>query len=200
MTRFYKTIACILRPIVKLLFRFEISGFDKVKNDGKLLLCANHQSFWDIVFLLVFCPVQINFMAKKELFKFKPLGWIFKKMGAFPINRGGSDLSAIKHAEDILNSGGVLGIFPEGTRHPLGAPHKAKAGAAMMALDTRTDILPVAIRYPKKPLLFKKIKINVGEVIKVSSFITDDKFSKSEIKQVTNLITENITNLWENAI
>ena len=146
MSRFYKTIVSILRPIVKVLFKIEVRGIENLKHGGKYLVCCNHQSFWDIVFLICVFPMQINFMAKKELFSFAPLGWIFKKMGAFPVNRAVGDVSAVKQAEDILNKGGVLGIFPEGTRYPLGAPHKAKAGAAMFALNTKASILPVAIR------------------------------------------------------
>ena len=198
MNRFYKTVVCVLRPILKCLFKLEISGIDNLKDASKVLLCCNHQSFWDIVVLMCVCPFKINFMAKKELFKFAPIGWIFKKMGAFPVNRAVGDLSAVKHAEEILNKGEVLGIFPEGTRGELGAPQRVKAGAAMLALNTGAGILPVAIRYSKKPLLFKKIKVNIGEKIEITQ--SNGSISKSEIKQVTGIIMETITKLWETAI
>ena len=199
MNRFYKTVVSILRPIVSVLFKLEVKNAENLQTGGKVLLCCNHQSFWDIVFLLCICPYKINFMAKKELFKFAPLGFIFKKMGAFPVNRAVGDLSAVKHAEEVLNNGGVLGIFPEGTRHKLGAPHKAKAGAAMFALNTRSNILPVAIRYPKKPLLFKRIQIHIGAIIETSK-MAGDEISRADIKRVTGTIMQNITNLWETAI
>ena len=201
MSRFYKTIITILKPIVRLLFKYEVVGIENIPNEyGNFMLCCNHQSFLDVVLLAVMCPYQINFMAKKELFKFKPLGWLFKKVGAFPVNRGAGDVSAVKHAEETLKKGGVLGIFPEGTRNPMGAPGRAKAGAAMLAINTGADILPVAIRYSKKPILFKKVSVRIGQLINGEGFTKSEKISKTEIKRVTGIIMENITNLWETKI
>lgn len=198
MNRLYKTIVAILKPIVRLLFRYEVRGIENIpKQQGNFMLCCNHQSFLDVVLLAVMCPYQINFMAKKELFKFRPLGWLFKKVGAFPVNRGAGDVSAVKHAEQILKSGGVLGIFPEGTRNPMGTPGRAKAGAAMLAIDTGANVLPVAIRYSKKPILFKKVSVRIGTLIDGENFAKTESISKTEIKRVTGIIMENITNLWE---
>lgn len=198
MNRLYKTIVAVLRPIVRVLFKYEVIGLDNIpQTEGNFMLCCNHQSFLDVVLLAVMCPYQINFMAKKELFKFRPLGWLFKKVGAFPVNRGAGDLSAVKHAAQILENGGVLGIFPEGTRNPMGKPGRAKAGAAMLAIDTGANILPVAIRYSKKPILFKKVSVRIGKLISGKEFVKTDSISKTEIKRVTGIIMENITNLWE---
>ena len=200
MNRFYKTVVCVLKPILKCLFKFEITGADNIKDASKVLLCCNHQSFWDIVILMCVCPRQINFMAKKELFKFAPIGFIFKKLGAFPVNRAVGDLTAVKHAEQLLNKDEILGIFPEGTRNKLGAPQRAKAGAAMLALNTGAGILPVAIRYSKKPLIFKKVRINIGKKMDIADVTCNNTISKTEIKRVTGIIMENITKLWETAI
>ncbi len=196
MSGFYKTVRAILKPIIKVLFPIEIIGTDNLIENGSFMVCCNHQSFWDVVFLIVACPFQINFMAKKELFTNKILGYIFKKMGAFPINRSTGDVNAFKKAYEILENGGVLGIFPEGTRNDFGVPGKAKAGAAMLAIDTKVNILPVAIRYSKRPILFKKVSVRIGKVI--SAITTKEAgVSKREIRRVTGLIMENITHLWE---
>ncbi len=198
MNRLYKTIVAVLKPIVRMLFKYEVLGLENIPQmPGNFMLCCNHQSFLDVVLLAVMCPYQINFMAKKELFRFRPLGWLFKKFGAFPVNRGAGDVSAVKHAEQILENGGVLGIFPEGTRNPMGKPGRAKAGAAMLAIDTGANILPVAIRYSKKPILFKKVSVRIGELISGNEFVKTDSISKTEIKRVTGIIMENITKLWE---
>ncbi len=197
MNRLYKTIIAILKPITHLLFRYEVTGIENMPKQGNFMLCCNHQSFLDAVLLAVVCPYQVNFMAKKELFKFKPFAWLFKKMGAFPVNRGTGDVSAVRHAAQILENGGVLGIFPEGTRYPFGKPGRAKAGAALLAIDTGTDVLPVAIKYPKKPILFKKVSVRIGTLILGDNFVKSETISKTEIKRVTGIIMDNITNLWE---
>ncbi len=197
MNGFYKTIKAILKPIIKVLFRLEIIGAENFDGSGSFMLCCNHQSFWDIVFLIVACPFQINFMAKKELFKNKILAYIFTKMGAFPINRSTGDVNAFKRAYDILENGGVLGIFPEGTRNDFGAPGKAKAGAAMLAIDTKVDILPVAIRYSKKPIMFKKVYVRVGQALTNNTAKNSSGVSKTDIRRVSSTIMENITQLWE---
>ncbi len=196
MTRFYKAVKAFVTPFAKGLFRFEVIGAENFKKSSNLIICCNHQSFWDVVLLAVACPFQINFMAKKELFKNKLIGWIFTKVGAFPVNRGAGDLNAFKKAHVALN-GGILGIFPEGTRNPLGAPGKAKAGAAMLAIDTGADILPVAIRYSAHPILFRKVSVRIGEIINGDDFVKNETVSKSEIRRVTSLIMESITMLWE---
>ena len=89
----------------------------------------------------------IHFMAKKELFRYPLLAYLFRKIHAFPVNRGKPDLGAIKTGLSILKNGEVLGIFPEGTRQKntdrLGEMH---AGAALFALRTGAPVVPAAIR------------------------------------------------------
>lgn len=83
-------------------------------------------------------------MAKRELFV-PVLGYIYKTLGAFPVNRGGADRAAIKHGIEILQSGEVLAIFPEGTRSKTGQLGKLEPGALMMAGKTGAVIVPTAV-------------------------------------------------------
>ena len=94
-------------------------------------------------------PRPIFYMGKDELFQ-KPLqDWIFRNMGAFPVDRGGGDDWAIQQAERVLRAGQVLGIFPEGSRSKGKGLKSAKTGAARLAILVGCPIVPAAVHGPQ---------------------------------------------------
>ena len=99
-------------------------------------------------------------------------------------------------AFSVLENGGILGVFPEGTRNGGGAPGKAKAGAALLAIQSGANVLPVSIYYGGKRF-FGKTALRFGEVIKREEFTTDKKPGKTEIRNASNRIMQEITRLWE---
>lgn len=162
-TPFYAFAKCIALPIFKLLY------FLKSKNSvilsGRYIICANHSSLKDPLFLaLTLKKRQIFFMAKAELFQNKLLAKVITALGAFPVNRGKNDINSIHTAESLLNDEKIVGIFIEGTRSKTGKLLKPKAGAAMIAYKTNTPILPVGIsqKNGKIPSLFHQVAINFG--------------------------------------
>ena len=84
-------------------------------------------------------------MAKAELFRIPVLGFLIRELGAFPVQRGAADRSAIRRALRILNDGGVVGVFPEGTRNRRGEVLNPQGGAALIALKAGVPVLPAAI-------------------------------------------------------
>lgn len=197
MTPFYRVLRAIASVFVKIYFRIKKYGVHNIPKDGACIICCNHTSISDILILAVLCPRQVHFMAKDELFKNKLLAWFFTKLGAFPVNRRTGDKGAINRAQQILSEGKVLGIFPEGTRHPGEAPHKAKPGAAMLALATKATIVPSAVyRNEGKVRLFQKASFRFGAPIPFSEYGSEE-VSKTAIRSVSQLITEKITELWE---
>lgn len=126
-------------------FRMRISGTERIPPAGAAIIAPNHKSFLDAFFVGVAAPRQVRYMAKSELFR-GPLGWLFLRLGAFPVRRGGADAEAIATSRLILEQGGLLVLFPEGTRvqdaHALGSPHH---GAGRLALQTGAPIVPAAI-------------------------------------------------------
>lgn len=192
----YRAIRAVLTPFVKVFFKPQIIGLENIPKTGKYIVCCNHQSLWDMFVLVINFPYQICFMAKKELFHGKFIGWFFRNLGAFPVNRGTGDTSAFKKAFSVLENGGILGVFPEGTRNGGGAPGKAKAGAALLAIQSGADVLPVSIYYGGKRF-FGKTALRFGEVIKSEEFTTDKKPGKTEIRNASNRIMQEITRLWE---
>lgn len=158
----YKIAVLILKIFVFIAFDLKIYNADRInKTKGGLIACGNHTSMLDPIILAVSSKRQIHYMGKKELFDHKFLGYLFKKLGAFPVDRSGASLSAIRSSLEVLKADGVLGIFPEGTRVKQYDENNAKPGIALIANKAKADIVPFYIRGPYK---FRgKIEIFFGE-------------------------------------
>jgi 1-acyl-sn-glycerol-3-phosphate acyltransferase len=196
MSAFYKFVKAVVTPLACLFFNVKKYGTENIPKDEAVVLCCNHTSMTDVWLLIALCPRQICFMAKKELFEIPVLKHIFAKMGAFPVDRKSSDKGALIKAQEICKNGGILGIFPEGTRTLSGAPKKAKPGAALIALQTNSKILPVSVYRGNKPVRpFQKATVRFGEVIETEN--SGENISRNDIKNYTELITQKITELWE---
>ncbi len=167
---FYGFARGVVRPFVKVLYRYKLEGAENIP-EGAFVLCANHVSLVDPVCLVCAFDRKISFVAKTEL-KGGMLGGFLKRMGVIYINREQADLGAIRQCVTVLKSGNSVGIFPQGTR----VKGKAKAeqgleGVSMICTLGRTAALPVAVIYEKgTPKLFRKSRIVVGKPIPVEEF------------------------------
>lgn len=171
---FYKFCRGICKFLYKILFRFQVEGIEKVPEQGKLIVCANHINLLDPITLAIAIPRPIHFMAKKELFDNKLLKALLEKLGAFPVDREGADLSAIRNSMNILKKDEILGIFPEGTRVKEFNIENAKPGIGLIAVKAQAPILPIYIESEYKP--FRKVIVKIGEPLKV------DRFYKQKLK------------------
>lgn len=148
---FYKVVIAILKVLVFIVFDLKVHNSESInKSEGSLIACGNHQSMIDPVILAVSTKRQIHFMGKKELFDNKIFGYLFRKLGAFPVDRQGVSMSAIKSSLAVLNNKGVLGIFPEGTRVKEYNEENAKPGIALIANKAKANIIPFYIKGPYK--------------------------------------------------
>ena len=125
-------------------FRLRVSGAERIPGGGAIL-APNHKSFLDVFFLGLSLRRPVRYMAKAELFR-GPLPPLLARLGAFPVRRGEADADALETACAILDAGGLLVVFPEGTRvdepDALGSPHH---GAGRLALESGAPIVPTAI-------------------------------------------------------
>lgn len=141
----FRTVRGVAIPYMKLVYALKIEGAENIPETGPVIIAPNHKSFWDAFFVAAATKRPIRFMGKNELFEGRG-GKLLIRLGAFPVRRGASDAEAIETARQILRDGGLLALFPEGTRvrDPtiLGKPHK---GAARLALETGATIVPCAI-------------------------------------------------------
>lgn len=161
----YKFAVAVLRVLYKLLFRLQATGIEHVPKEGGVILASNHISNFDPPTIGILLDRKVHFMAKKELFEVWGFGWLITQLGAFPVKRGGVSKESIKNSLNILRSGKVMGIFPEGSRHDQG---DGKKGAASFALRSDAAIIPVAIVGNYK--LFRKVRVIYGEPLDLNKY------------------------------
>ena len=168
-SKLYRVIYKIFSGIVGFLFHIKVVGRENEPDTGKFIVCANHTSATDaIVICYAFRKHQVRYMAKKELFSIPVLAPLIRMLGAFPIDRGGKDVGAIRTAVDMVSEGKCIGIFPQGHRYPGVDPRKTptKNGAALIAARTQADIVPAYIMRKKDTFkLFRKTYVIIGERI-----------------------------------
>lgn len=158
----------VIGQLLRLLFRVEVKGRENLPKHGALL-CPNHASDIDPVLIGLCLPIDyhLHFMAKAELFQNRLLGWFLRALGAFPVNREGTDIQAVKTAMKVIREDENLLIFPEGTTihggigfHD-GLPAHAHSGIAMIGVRSGAALIPVFVGGEKK--LFRKTTIIFGE-------------------------------------
>ena len=166
--KFGRFLLWLFHPLYWFLFPFKAYGKENIpaeSPDDRTILCCNHISEMDPVYLEM-CPKRhVFFMAKAELFRGRFSRWFLGRLfGAFPVERGKGDTGALDKAEEIVRSGRLLGIFPEGTRSRDGQLGRAKSGAALIAARTGANILPVCIvAKDQKVRLFHRAKVIFGK-------------------------------------
>lgn len=193
---FYRIMRWLVYPFIRLFIRVEHHGMENVPKNKGYILAANHTSIADMFVITVPVKGQICYMAKEEIFKVPLVKWFFKALGSFAVRRGKGDTEAIDKACNIVNSGKVLGIFPEGTRSKTGEIGKAKSGAALIAMQTKADILPVSIKYSTGTFkLFCKATVRVGELIPYKE-PAEDETQRGSIRRITADVMDSITTLW----
>lgn len=163
----YAAARVLLFPLVKLFFRLEVKGAENIPQTGKVILCSNHKSVFDPIFLAVKCKRQIRYMAKSEFFEIHGafVRRLFYALGAFPVVRDTGDADSVKTAVSILREGGVLGIFPQGGCVRDHSPFRAKSGVAFIAQKAEAPVLPACISYGGKIRPFRKVTVRFGSLI-----------------------------------
>jgi 1-acyl-sn-glycerol-3-phosphate acyltransferase len=137
----------LLSPIFFLFWRVKIEGSENVPTSGPAVLAANHQSFCDSFFLPLVLRRRLTYVAKAEYFDSWRTSWFFRAAGQIPMRREGGDASqrALDTAIGVLNSGHLLGIYPEGTRAPDERLHRGHTGVARLSLGCDVPVIPVGI-------------------------------------------------------
>ena len=157
----YQFLKIIYSILLKILFRPQIIGKENIPPKGALIFAGNHRHAIDPTVVMMSTDRIVHYMAKEELFKGLH-GKIFNKIGLIKVYRGKPNYKAIEEAEKILNNGGTIGIFPEGTRNKTqNNLLEFRKGAVRIAKSTNTPILPFAIKGEYK-LFRKSITLEFG--------------------------------------
>lgn len=194
--RIGRVLIAIARPFLWLLYPYRVEGREHIPPEGdggRTVLCSNHVSAMDPVFLLLCQKRPIYYMAKAELFRNRLLGGILGGMfGAFPVSRGTGDTSAIDRAKQLVEEGRLMGIFPEGTRSRDGRLGRAKSGAALIVSQTGASVLPVCIEIQGVKLRpFRRTYIRFGEPISPAELHLDNP-EQPELRYASRLLMERI--------
>lgn len=120
------------------------TGRENVPAEGPAMLVSNHLSHLDVLVLGILLDRPLNYVARSSLFFF-PLGPFIRSCGAFPIQREGIGAQGLKETLRRLKAGGIVALFPEGTRTVDGELGELKPGISLLAKKARVPILPVAI-------------------------------------------------------
>ena len=141
----YWPVRLILVPAIRLYFWLGRIGREHVPAEGAVIIAANHRSFLDPFAIGTCVRRPVFFVAKKELFHNRFVGWLLNCLGAFPVRRGESDEETVETAKAILAEGGAVVMFPEGTRMRSGSLGQPRRGVGRLALETGAAVVPVAI-------------------------------------------------------
>ena len=174
----------LVRVYMRIAFNVKIEGIENVPEEGALI-APNHISNYDPLLVVGFCPIKLRIMAKAELFKNIFLKWFFTAIGAFPVDRGNADITAIKTAMRILKKDEKLLVFPHGTRIKPGADEPIKEGVLLIALKARKNIVPA---YISGTYGFRhKIVLSIGEPFDLSPYF-DARLTPSELKELADKV------------
>lgn len=196
---FYYVARAIVRILLVLLTHWQVKGKENVPSQGPLLIVANHMNLADPPLLDISLGRKVIFMAKKELFDFRVVGYFIRGLGAFPVHRGQLDRKALHQANQVLAQGLALVMFPEGMRSRSGRLRSAFPGSALIALRSGAPILPIGITGTEKIngltwLLHRpQITVNIGHSFYLPPI--NSKLTKIELVKLTNSIMERIAEL-----
>ncbi len=173
--RVYRIAKRLLNRPLRSAFDLHVERPDRVPSTGPLIVVANHRSFMDSIFLAMVVDRPVAFLAKAEYFDKRRTAWIFRAMGQIPVRRGSpaGARGALQEATDVLAAGGVVGLYPEGTRSRDGQLHRGNLGAARLAMATGAPILPIGligtagVQAPDQllPRLGKRVQVRFGQLI-----------------------------------
>jgi len=159
--RRYRILFVFLRIVLFPFYRLKFIGRENIP-EGAAMICANHTSFLDPIFLAFALGIRHHprFMGKASLFRVPLLGKIYKAVGSFAVERGKTDIAAVKAAIGFLKSGEKVVIFPEGTRVRGDVAVAAKQGAVRIADQVNVPVVPVYIPGGKR--LFGRYTVVIG--------------------------------------
>jgi 1-acyl-sn-glycerol-3-phosphate acyltransferase len=199
----YWLMKVVLTPILRVVYRVKVDGREHVPARGPVILAANHRSFLDSIFLPLVIRRRVTYVAKAEYFDDPKTAWFFRAVGQIPIRREGGSASegALAAATDVLDDGGVFGIYPEGTRTRDGLTHRGHTGVARLAVRTGAPVVPVGLigtddcqpTDKKLPRLFRTVHVRFGAPIAAEHYAHADE--RLALRQLTDEVMFEIVQL-----
>ena len=163
---------------------------------GRAILSVNHRSNWDYVLFGINSTTKYRVLAKKELFRNKFFGFILRNFGGIEIDREANDINAIKTCMKVLKDDKKLLVFPEGTRlkDESLVMGEIKSGLALIAIKTKTPIVPVWVR--NKPKLFRRSIYYIGKPFELDQFY-GKKLDEQTLQEANQIVRAKMIELGE---
>jgi len=197
----YLVARVLMTPFFLVYFRYVREMRENGRIKGGLIVASNHRSFLDPFAIGGALPWgrPMNYVAKVELFERRWQGWLLSRLGAFPICRGESDEESVETARQVVEHGGAVCIFPEGTRIRSGTLASPKRGVGHLALRTGAPVLPAAVfgtEHVRRGWRIRprKVKVRLGRAV---TFPRVERPSPPLAENVTARIWPSVLLQWE---
>jgi 1-acyl-sn-glycerol-3-phosphate acyltransferase len=206
-TPIYRFLRLLVHGLNRLLFRTTVEGADRVPATGAVIIAPVHRSFIDFFVASEVTDRKLHYMAKDSLWKSGLLAKILPAVGAFPVHRESADREALRRAQQVLDAGEVLILFPEGERRSGPVVDDLHEGVAFLAARTGATVVPVGIggsasvmpkgaRIPRP----RHIHLIVGQPLEAPARTGGGRISRSRTHQLTEALTASIQDLYDRAV
>ncbi len=206
-TRIYRFLRIVVRGLNGILFRTSVDGADRVPTSGPVIIAPVHRSFIDFFVASEVTPRKLHYMAKDSLWANGLLARILPAVGAFPVHRESADREALRRAQQVLDAGEVLILFPEGERRTGPVIEELHEGVAFLAARTGATVVPVGIGgsasvMPKGKHLPRPrhIHLIVGQPIAPPTRTGSGRVARSTIHQLTEALTASLQDLYDRSV
>jgi len=200
----YRTFSWILSPLLLRLYKIDVQGLENFPLSGPVIVVANHTSFMDSVWVPLIIPRRVVYLTKAEYFDSWKTVWFFRGLGMIPIDRQARDGgdNALSSAVTLLRAGGVLGLYPEGTRSVDGRLYRGRTGVGRLAVRSGAPVVPIGFigssavmpKGAKIPKFSGEITMKIGKPIDFSRFL-GKKDNDSVVRAITDEVMFQIMTL-----
>jgi 1-acyl-sn-glycerol-3-phosphate acyltransferase len=202
----YRALRVLVHLINRAYWRVEVDGSDTVPLTGPVILAPVHRSFMDFFVVSEVTKRKIFYMTKEEMWKSPLLGSFLDAVGAFPVHRDGADRLALERAQDVLERGDVLILFPEGTRRSGPVIADLHEGAAFLAARTGAAIVPIGIggtaeAMPKGSKFVRPVKVHivVGPPMPAPERSARGRVPRTQVHALTEQLNVELQSLYDDA-
>ncbi|MEG2144386.1 MAG: lysophospholipid acyltransferase family protein [Oscillospiraceae bacterium] len=191
---FYIFLREAVRIYYNICYKIRLEGKENIPKTGGFILASNHAYAGDPMWLSFGTPRMIRYLSKAELCDNKWYGIYFRAIGTVAVDRGSGGAEAVNECAEIIADGGILGIFPEGTRNHAEGFLRPKSGMSVIAKITKADILPCAVIAPPNLKRGQTIIIKYGKLIPYEALNIEEDSPRS-LKAATRQVWDEIISL-----
>jgi 1-acyl-sn-glycerol-3-phosphate acyltransferase len=202
----YRIERAILLSVLRAWFRPVVRGRVNIPSEGPAILAPVHRSYVDFAFPGILTRRKLFFMAKEELWKWAWFGRVLKGLGAFPVHRSGADRESVRRAEEVLRSGQLLVMFPEGSRRFGDTVGDLLEGVAFLSARTGAPIVPIGIAgseraMPKGSVIPKpyRVTVSIGQPLSVPDRTGGRRVARSQVHELAELLREKLQAAYDDA-